>query len=374
MIDDRVPYRELGRGYPRARDVLEALRDVADVKFYPLIYPFDEAPHTSGVSGVEVLYGRGTQLLASTLDQLLPQIDILWISRPHNMELVRKALGTLPAERSWKILYDAEAIYAHREIAKAAVEQRPLEIIEQRRLIERELRLFEGSDAIFAVSQGDRDDIAAHAACPVEVLSFSLPCTPSAKTFEERQGLLFVGAIEQESPNEDALLWFAANVLPLLQSQGIRSQVRHAGVMKSQALLPYAPERIQFMGMVPDLQSVYAEARVFIAPSRFAAGLPQKVYEAAAHGLPVVASSLLSRQLGWKHEKELLVADSPEQWVSAIQQLDKDPVLWNSLRERALAAVRREVAPEVFRTRISETITKLYSQTARNEVGAVRAR
>ena len=51
------------------------------------------------------------------------------------------------------------------------------------------------------------------------------------------------------------------------------------------------------LGPVPDLTDEYARARVFIAPTRFAAGIPFKVHEALSYGLPVVGSRLISEQL-----------------------------------------------------------------------------
>ena len=57
--------------------------------------------------------------------------------------------------------------------------------------------------------------------------------------------------------------------------------------------------------MVADTEPLYAAHRLFVAPARFAAGAPYKVYEAASFGLPVVATELLREQLGWEDGLEL---------------------------------------------------------------------
>ncbi len=355
VVDDRVPYRELGRGYPRAHDALDALKAQGDVTFYPLLSPRDEEPLCGGIPGINILYGLGTKMLASTLDDLLPSIDVLWVSRPHNMELVRKALDGVPEQRTWKLVYDAEAIYAHRDIIKAQLFGTPLNEQTQKDLIDREVALLAGADAIFAVSPGDRDEIARRCSAPVRVLSFSLEPKPAPQALEDRTGLLFVGAIEPGSPNEDALAWFVQHVAP----QRPDARVLHAGVMTSQALRAAAGSVVEFCGAVPDLRDYYARARMFIAPTRFAAGLPQKVYEAAAHGLPVIATPLLARQLGWRHERELLVADSPQEWAQAIDRLNNDANLWHALRSAALEAVSRDASPAIFTERITATLAEL---------------
>ncbi|MHB8177322.1 MAG: glycosyltransferase [Vulcanimicrobiaceae bacterium] len=357
MIDDRVPYRELGRGYPRARDIIEILRESTHVTFYPLLTPVDEPPLQSGIPNIRILYGYGTAMLAPTLDELLSETDILWVSRPHNMERVRKALGgTIPSNRRWKLVYDAEAIYAHRDITKAALSGKPLDAVTQTELIARETALLHGCDLIFAVSHRDREAIAESCGCPVEVLSFCLSASPTSTPFAQREGLLFVGTIEPGSPNEDALGWFSAEVLPLLRKYDPGIPIRHAGVMTSRVLQAEVGSAVEFLGVVTDLREEYERSRVFIAPTRYAAGLPQKVYEAAANGVPIVATSLIAEQLGWTNGRQLLVADTPQEWLGAIVRVYEDAHTWELLREGALEAVRREVSPQAFAARLHEVV------------------
>src|SRR5207253_7021477 len=91
-------------------------------------------------------------------------------------------------------------------------------------------------------------------------------------------------------------------------------------------------EGVELLGAVEDLVPLYNRARVFIAPTRFSAGVPLKVYEAAAHGLPVVATDLLARQLGWEPGEDLLAAPAsdPDAFASACARLHDDADLWQS--------------------------------------------
>ena len=69
---------------------------------------------------------------------------------------------------------------------------------------------------------------------------------------------------------------------------------------------------------------------VFVAPSRFAAGLPHKVHEAAARGIPVVATSLLAEQLGWR-DGQIAIADDAEEFATRCVELYQDQDVWNSM-------------------------------------------
>jgi glycosyltransferase involved in cell wall biosynthesis len=89
---------------------------------------------------------------------------------------------------------------------------------------------------------------------------------------------------------------------------------------------------------------LYDSHRIFVAPTRFAAGTPYKVYEAASYGLPIVASELLRRQTDWQDGTELLAAptDDPGAFAGQILGLYRDKARWQGLREAALARLAAE--------------------------------
>jgi glycosyltransferase involved in cell wall biosynthesis len=62
------------------------------------------------------------------------------------------------------------------------------------------------------------------------------------------------------------------------------------------------------MGHVGNLVPLYENCKVFVASTRFATGIPWKVHEAMAHGIPCVISQLLADQLGVSHGVEAMVA------------------------------------------------------------------
>ena len=100
-----------------------------------------------------------------------------------------------------------------------------------------------------------------------------------------------------------------------------------------------------------------------MAPTRFAAGIPLKVYDAAAHGLPTVVTSVLARSVGWQHECETLVADTPQAFADACQRLHDDAGLWERIRGAALDAVKRDCRPETFDKAIANLLSAI--RTAR---------
>jgi glycosyltransferase involved in cell wall biosynthesis len=80
------------------------------------------------------------------------------------------------------------------------------------------------------------------------------------------------------------------------------------------------------------------------------------VHEAAALGVPVVATTLIGSQLNWRHEAELLLANSEQSFAASCTRLYQDQTLWNTLRRNALERIEVECSPEAFSAQLQTII------------------
>jgi len=155
---------------------------------------------------------------------------------------------------------------------------------------------------------------------------------------------------DEGSPNVDSLLWFTVNVLPLIEKTIPDIKLYIAGDNSASSLASIDKLNVSFLGRVENLDDIYNGCRVFIAPTRFAAGIPHKVHEATARGIPCVSTPLLADQLEWQHEQELLVGASPEEYAAQCVRLYQEQDLWNSIRDAGLKAVAKDCSNEKFQT------------------------
>jgi glycosyltransferase involved in cell wall biosynthesis len=107
---------------------------------------------------------------------------------------------------------------------------------------------------------------------------------------------------------------------------------------------------VTLCGAVVDTEPLYGTHRLFVAPTRYAAGIPYKVHEAASFGLPIVATDLLREQLGWIDGMDILASSSADagRFADLVVMLYRDPALWRRLRDNALQRLRAENASEHF--------------------------
>ena len=354
VVDDRVPFPSLGAGYPRASQIIKALIKAGwFVTHYPLIFPyvrFSEA-YALFPREVEILAGLGQMGLVEFLQRRVGYYDTVIVSRPHNMALFGGACRIVPEFlANTQLIYDAEAVFAVREALRTGKSNSGAFKTKVQRKIAEEIALATQARIVVTVNEIEAGFFRKAGHSDVRVLGHNINVAPTASGFTSRRNLLFVGALNEDaSPNADSLVWFVNEVMPkldrLIGTDYVLNVVGRNGSPKIRAL---GDTRVKLLGRIEDIRNLYDSSRVFIAPTRFAGGIPMKVHEAASMGLPVVATSLLGRQLGWTDETELLTADRPEDFALACQRLYEDPKLWCRIREAALIRVGQDCNPDRF--------------------------
>jgi glycosyltransferase involved in cell wall biosynthesis len=154
--------------------------------------------------------------------------------------------------------------------------------------------------------------------------------------------------------------------MPVLDKKlGTGYRLLVAGRMESDDVPALAGERVILLGVVEGLEDLYGSCRVFIAPTRFAGGVPHKVHEAAAYGLPTVATGLIASQLNWKHDLDILAADSPVAFAECCTTLYEDKVVWEHIRTGALACVARDCAQDRFAASVGAVLAEVLPRNGR---------
>jgi GT2 family glycosyltransferase/glycosyltransferase involved in cell wall biosynthesis len=358
IIDDRVPYPSLGSGYPRCSNILNELSKLDfNISFYPLQFPkenWDDVYHTVA-NNIEVILDSGKDDLLSFLSERKDFYQYVVVSRVHNMEFLNHCLSLDPdLIGDAKIIYDAEAVTAPREILRMEFLGKSMPIKDQQELIDTELEQSKLASKIVAVSNNEAEIFKSHGYRNTTVLGHTLASKPGANTFAQREGLLFVGALRDEgSPNVDSLLWFLINVFPLLEQALPNIKIHIVGDNSAPSLAVINKANINFTGRLESIEEMYNSSRIFIAPTRFAAGIPHKIHEAAAKGLPSVSSTLLARQLGWQDGKQILVADSPEDYAAKCIKLYQQEDVWQAVRDAGLRAIEQDCSEETFRKNLA---------------------
>lgn len=133
--------------------------------------------------------------------------------------------------------------------------------------------------------------------------------------------LVFTGAMDYW-PNTDAVTWFADSVWPALRATRPDLRWWIVGAKPDRRVRALAAQPgVVVTGRVPDVRPWLAHATLAVTPLRIARGVQNKLLEAMAMGLPVVASSGAATGLDTATRAILSLADEPGAMTAAILQL-----------------------------------------------------
>jgi len=219
---------------------------------------------------------------------------------------------------------------------------RQLYLVEERRLRAVEERAWRECALCFAVSEKERQEIAAFignetkvvtAANGVDVERFAF--RPKSK---KEKKILFLGGMDY-TPNLDAARYFLGEVFPIIRLAEPEAQVllvgRELGKLGEYALLP----GVECHESVPEVLPWFYQADLLAVPLRQGAGTRIKVLEAMAAGLTVVATSKGCEGIGAENGREILVADTPEEFAAAALRIMHDPEQGDALAQSARCLV-----------------------------------
>ncbi|HVO60892.1 MAG TPA: methyltransferase domain-containing protein [Terriglobales bacterium] len=359
-LDDRIPHRGLGSGFPRSNDVLQHLaaqgHQVACVALsFPLSMPKDEYDDIPR----EVELVDGTRDCVSVLKEYVPACDLIWVSRPHNMERCLRAIADSVTPSRIPIIYDAESIFSDSDRLKGQVEGHDISshVLNARSAME--AALAQAADVTLAVSEGDARTLATLGARSVKVLGHCVEAVPTKQSYAERSGFLFLGAIhDEDSPNLDALRYFCREGWPTV-SESTRAEFTIAGFETEKYADEFRMPGVRALGPQKDTRHLYQSARVFVVPTRYCAGLPYVAHEAAANGVPMVVTPIICDQLGWIDGQDCLVAADAKQFADGCIKLFSDASLWNTVRDNALRRVSSELNSGAFSTAIANIVCEV---------------
>ena len=132
--------------------------------------------------------------------------------------------------------------------------------------------------------------------------------------------VVFTGAMDYW-PNVDGATWFANDILPLLKEKWPQARFYVVGRNPAPALLALASPDVVVTGTVSDVRPYLQHAAAVVAPLRIARGVQNKVLEAMAMARPVVASAACSGGIDAEVGRDFLAADTPADYLRAIDEL-----------------------------------------------------
>lgn len=216
---------------------------------------------------------------------------------------------------------------------------------------------------VLAVSEDDRDffckyiDAARLSVIPTgaDTQYFRPTSTP-----ETPRSLVFTGSMDW-LPNEDAIIFFAKEILPLIRKEVPDVSLTVVGRKPSQRLhkLAASEANIKLTGWVEDIRPFLASSAVCIVPLRIGGGTRLKIFEAMSMGKAVVSTTVGAEGLPVRHGEHLLIADEPTAFARSTVGLLRDPARRHVLGDAAHKLVEEKYSWAQVAKVFAQVLTKV---------------
>ena len=169
----------------------------------------------------------------------------------------------------------------------------------------------------------------------VDLEAFSVNGTIQA----EPHRIIFTGNMSYV-PNRDGAKFFVQEIFPHIREKIPDATFFIVGQDPPASVRALASQRIIVTGFVSDIRQEYLKSAVAVSPVRFGAGTLNKILEPLALGIPVVSTSVGIDGLGLKAGKEILVADEPQAFATAVVRMLSDKKLRAEIAGSAAEKIR----------------------------------
>lgn len=148
--------------------------------------------------------------------------------------------------------------------------------------------------------------------------------------------LIFAGGLDWY-PNRDAMVFFSEKIWPLLNQKKsdkpFKMTVVGKGVIPSLNELSNKDSNLKVAGFVDDVRDYLEDAGIYVCPIKDGGGTKLKVLDALAMGVPLVAHPISCEGIDVTNGKDVIFAESPQEFAEAIMSLSDDELLRKDLSQ-----------------------------------------
>jgi polysaccharide biosynthesis protein PslH len=309
--------------------------------------------------------------LRREIDEILQGNDIDVIVAVHT-----RTAHYVPKERrsrSIAFLYDSCALGYATYAGRLPYWKDAVFRVEQRRMMRAERTIVAQFQRVAVLAQPDLRYLASLSSLPSALVRvpYAVDIAYFSQTVRRQLAspplFIFVGQLGY-IPNQDAVRQLVTRIWPVIRRRWPQARLRVVGAGPGRDLRALLASRdVELAADVADVRTELEDATALLVPMRLGTGVQTKVLEAMAAGVPVICSRFANSGIDATAGEQLLVADTPEEYVARAEPLIQDAAFAARLTARARSWVVAEHAPDLFKA----SFMRAYGEVARQRLASV---
>ena len=213
------------------------------------------------------------------------------------------------------------------------------------RLKRYENKVINNFDAIVAISELDKN-LFLKDGCniPIEVAPTGMN-TAKYKNIEQMDAdslsLFHLGSMDW-LPNIEAVDWLLKDIWPMIQQKSNKVHLFLAGKNMNPKYFNIKSENLIVAGEIKDALKFMENKQIMVVPLLSGGGIRIKILEGLAAGKVIVSTSTGAEGINYSDKKNILIADTPEDFTKTILSLLNNPNLLNNIAREAQILARTQ--------------------------------
>jgi polysaccharide biosynthesis protein PslH len=212
-----------------------------------------------------------------------------------------------------------------RRIEKVSAIRKPFFRMEWKRLLRYEGEIYHHFEAHTIISDQDRNLLPVSKPETIIVIPNGVDTdffSPQEK--QKDYDLLFNGNM-QYPPNIESAQYIVQKILPLVWKTRPQVRLLISGADPAPEVKNLQSEKVTVTGWLEDVRDSFARSQILVAPMQSSIGLQNKILEAMAMQLPCITTTLSNNAVKAAPYKQILVADTPQEFSEHILMLLSHP-------------------------------------------------
>jgi len=196
--------------------------------------------------------------------------------------------------------------------------------IQNNRLRNFELNVFNSVDAIVSITDADKDSIlklGITTPCYTSITGVSIGDYELNNTADFVPNSLFYFGAMDWLPNVEAANWFVENCYDKLKTTHPNTTLVIAGKNMPGSLKHLSHKGIRIEENVLDKRYFYATYQIMLVPLLSGSGLRIKIIEGMAYGKAIISTRVGAEGINCEHGRDILIADTPDEFITQIGRL-----------------------------------------------------
>lgn len=178
---------------------------------------------------------------------------------------------------------------------------------------------------------------------------------PDPASFQKPLSLSFIGSLDW-MPNVEGLNWFLEKIWPTAKSKYPTISLHLAGRNTPDSLYKLESDQLKVLGEIPDAKVFINAHSLMLVPLLSGSGMRVKILEGMALGRVVLSTTVGLEGILGNDKEEFLVADTPEEFMAALEYCYENPEKMKEMGEAARRVILEEYDNGAIARRVLEGV------------------